>query len=302
MHFAHYSSLGEIKIGSPLVMAIGVFDGLHLGHRQLFKVLLEESKKKKAKSAVWTFNSKIPKPKFCRLMNESTYLSGLEKLGVEEVHKMDFIEEVSQMSAREFLKKVLISKLNVQSLVIGEDARLGRDRATSANEFQELAAEVGLEVHLVPLLEDEKGVISSSRIREALLEGRFTEVDILMGESFQVSGEVTKDQQLGRTIGFPTANIKDSGTVFPPKGVYKTEVDVSGKGEKWLKAMSYVGSRPTVDESGEVLVLETHIPNWSGDLYGKVLTVRSFNKIRDEMKFSSVEELKVQLKKDLKLI
>lgn len=302
MHFAHYSSLGEIKIGSPLVMAIGVFDGLHLGHRELFKVLLKESEKRKAKAAVWTFNSKIPKPKFCRLMNESTYLSGLEKLGVEEVHKMDFIEEVSQMSAIEFLKDVLIKKLNVQSLVIGEDARLGKGRATSAIEFKKLAIEVGVEVHLIPLLEDEEGVVSSSRIREALLEGKFAEVERMMGESFQVSGEVTKDQQLGRTIGFPTANIKDTGTVFPPKGVYKTEVDLSGEGKKWVKAMSYVGSRPTIDDSGEVLVLETHIPNWSGDLYGKVLTVRYFDKIRDEMKFSSVEELKEQLEKDLRLI
>lgn len=300
MLLAQYSTLEEVKSNSSLALAIGVFDGMHLGHLDLIQRLCHFSKQIQAKPAIWTFDSKIPKPGLTRLMTEQDYLDSLEKQGVEEVHCMEFTDEISQMQAAEFLKHVLIEKLKVKGLVLGEDARLGKNRSCSALEFQEIAAQYEIEVQLVPLFRSEGEVVSSSKIRKSIKKGDFQKAEAFLGRPYELSGKVVRDQQLARKLGFPTANIRCPDLTLPPNGVYRCEVRIPDE-EKRCCAIAYLGSRPTVSDDPSP-VLEVHLKEFDGNLYGAELRVSHFEKIRSEKKFSNLEELKHQLKLDIEKI
>jgi riboflavin kinase/FMN adenylyltransferase len=297
---AHYSTLEEVKSNSSLVLAIGVFDGLHLGHLDLVQKLCHFSKRIQAKPAIWTFDSKIPKPGFTRLMSEKDYLEELENQGVMEFHCMEFTDEVSQMEAEAFLKEVLIEKLHVSGIVLGEDARLGKNRSCSAQEFKQMAKSYEIEVELVPLLKYKNEAISSSKIRESIKKGDFEKAEALLGRPYVLSGTVVKDQQLARKLGFPTANIRCHDMTLPPNGVYRCEVELPD-GTIKSQAIAYIGSRPTVSDDTSP-VLEVHLKNFDADLYDFELKVFHFEKIRSEMKFENLEALQQQLNIDIEKI
>jgi len=301
MRLAHYSTLEEIGKTGPLVIAIGVFDGLHLGHVDLIRALCKKAKENQARAAIWTFDSKLPKPEFSRLMDENSYLKGLESLGVQEVHRMEFIDDVANLSAVEFLEKILIDKLGVKAIVLGEDARLGKDRGCSALEFKAIAQTFNIEVELVALRKIEGEIASSSKIRDLIRAGQFEAAERFLGRSFALSGLVEKDQQLARTMGFPTANVNCDGATLPPKAVYRCVVKIDDSSE-FQKALAYLGSRPTVDANQTKQVLEVHIADWSGDLYGHSLLVKDFQKLREEMTFTNLDELKAQIKIDMEML
>lgn len=300
MLLAHYSTLEEVRSDSSLVLAIGVFDGLHLGHLDLIQRLCHFSQQIQAKPAIWTFDSKIPKPQMTRLMSEEEYLKELENQGVSELHCMEFNDEVACLDAETFLKEVLIKKLNVRAIILGEDARLGKNRSCSAKEFQQIAKTYQIEVELVPLYRKDGEVVSSSKIRQYLKAGDFQKAEDFLGRSYVLSGEVVRDQQLARKLGFPTANIDCDNLTLPPNGVYRCEVLLPGS-EKKIPAIAYLGSRPTIN-TDQTRVLEVHLKNYEGDLYGHVLKVLHFEKIRSEKKFENLEALQNQLRMDVEKI
>lgn len=301
MNLYHYSTLKEISPKPETVLAIGMFDGLHKGHKSIFEALEQESVKKGLPKAIWTFSSKRAKSGATHLMSKKVYLEHLEGLGVSSFHEMDFIDEIKNMTAIDFFDKILIEKLNVQSVVLGEDAKLGKSRATSAEEFKVLGKKRGVDVILLPLLELEGDKVSSTRIRTLISSGKLEEAEALLGYAYSMTDVVFKDQQLGRTLGFPTANLRCQGLTFPPNGVYRCQAK-SAQWSQAKKAIAYIGSRPTIFNSEGEKVLEIHFPDWSGDLYGQTLAVSKFECIRGEMKFDTLEDLKRQIEVDVKAL
>lgn len=270
-----------------LAAAIGVFDGVHRGHIHLIEQLKAEATKRGLLPAVITFsthplqlvNPTAAPPRICSLEER---IQRLSKLGVKPI-VLDFTEELRSMSAARFLE--FIHSKGVELLMMGFNNRIGSDRKTGS-ELTDAPVEIIVGSEL-----PDRGA-SSSLVRHAVTEGNMEEASELLGTHFTLEGEVVKGRQIGRTIGFPTANIKvNSGELLPPNGVYAASV--GGR-----KAFVNIGHRPTLDNGGDISV-EVHIPGFDGDLYGKVLKVEFLRRIRPEIKFNSLDELKAQIQRDI---
>ena len=279
-------------------MAIGMFDGLHPGHQQLLAHLHKVAQERHLTPCLWTFGQSIPKPGFERLMSEPQYLRALAANGIREVHRMDFIKEVSELSAEEFLKQVLIEKLCVKVLVLGADAHLGKNRGSSALEFQHLARNFGVVVEILQMQKGPWGDWSSSQMRDWIRLGQFDKVEQMLARPYTIGGIVVKDQGLAHKLGYPTANLEMKGMLCPPLGVYRVNVTLPDRplAPQYL-AMAYVGTRPTLALETRV-VFEAHLLNFSDELYGEYMEVGNFYYCRPEIKFNNLDELKQQLARD----
>lgn len=299
------------KIEKPLALTIGFFDGVHLGHRYLVSELSNIAKEKGYASAVLTFRTHPRQvlhsdyiPSLLTTTDEKIAL--LEETGVDYIVVTEFTPELSQMSAQEFMS-LLHNNLNVCCLMIGYDHRFGHNRSEKFEDYVEFGKEIGIEViQSSPLLVDEINV-SSSAVRKAIAEGDVAKASKLLGRFYTLSGEVVKGFQMGRTIGYPTANIAyDDCRMLPKDGVYAVCVETHGRAShpndaclpetQSYDAMLYIGSRPTVN-TGKVSV-EAYLFDFSGDLYGKNVVVTFIERVRESIRFDSVEKLKNQLKKD----
>jgi riboflavin kinase/FMN adenylyltransferase len=249
-----------------------------------------------AVSGVWTFSKSLPKPEFERLMSDEQLLEGLGELGVREMHRMNF-EDVCRLSARDFIERILLP-CGVKGVVLGEDSRLGFGRETGAMEFSELAAEKGIVVRVLPLIGEGNALWSSTLMREMVRSRDWKGLESCCGRPYSLWGRVVKDQELARTLGFPTANIELAGRAHPPKGVYAVRVRLLDEPQGSRKALAYIGSRPTVGGHSRN-VLEVHLLDFTGDLYGDCLEVSSFQWIRPERKFSDIRALQSQIQSDL---
>ncbi len=282
----------------PLALTIGFFDGVHLGHRYLVSELSRIAKDKGLASAVLTFRTHPRQvlhsdyiPSLITTTEEKIAL--LEETGLDYIVVTEFTQGLSQMSAQEFMR-LLHDNLTVRCLMIGYDHRFGHNRSEKFEDYVEFGKEIGIEVvQSTPLIVDELNV-SSSAVRKAISEGDVVKASSLLGGHYTLSGEIVKGYQMGRTIGFPTANISyEDCRMLPKDGVYAVRVTVE---EHNYNAMLYIGSRPTVN-TGKISV-EAYLFDFSGDLYGKRVTVDFIERVRGSIKFDSVEELKEQLKKD----
>lgn len=281
-------------------LSIGVFDGVHRGHQMLIGRMLEEAKARSLTGGVITFH---PHPlSVVRPNVQITYLESLERrvellreLGTEFVSVLQFTSELQQVSALDF-SRLLVEEAHMRLLVVGEDFRLGRGGAGTVETLTEIGEELGFEVLAVPLLGDGDDRVSSTRVREALEAGEMETVSQLLGHPFLLRGPVVHGDERGRQIGFPTLNVGVSADRWlPPNGVYVTRALV---GDREFQACTNIGIRPTF-EGDETRLVETHLLDFEGDLYGQVVTVELLHRLRSEQKFNGIEELSAQIQRDL---
>lgn len=219
----------------------------------------------------------------------------LAQMGVDQLVMLPFNQALAELRPEEFVSQILIAGLQAQRISVGNDFRFGKGRSGSAEGLQEIAAGYGVPVVRVPLRYETGDRISSSRIRQALQMGELAEAAGLLGHSYTLTGRVVQGQQLGRTMGFPTANLQmPADKYLPRKGVYS--VRVYGASAEPLRGVMNLGSRPTV--AGQDISVEVHVLDWSGDLYGQVLTVSLESFVRPEQKFDSLASLKEQIAAD----
>ena len=281
-------------------LSIGVFDGVHRGHQMLLGRMIEEAQARRLAAGVITFH---PHPlSVVRPDVQITYLESLERrvellgeLGLDFVSVLQFTSELQQVSALDFCR-LLVEEARMRLLVVGEDFRLGRGGEGTVEVLTGLGEELGFEVIPVPLLGDGDNHVSSTRVREALEAGEMESVSQLLGHPFLLRGPVLHGDERGREIGFPTLNVGVSADRWlPPNGVYVTRAYA---GEREFHACTNIGVRPTFDGEPKRLV-ETHLLDFEGDLYGEVVTIELLHHLRAEQKFNGIEQLSEQIQRDL---
>jgi riboflavin kinase/FMN adenylyltransferase len=287
-----------------VVAATGFFDGVHRGHRAVLDKICALASSQGDTSAVITL---WPHPrtvlqqdaaKFRLLNSIEEKISLLKNYGIEEVYTLPFDKEFASQTTEEYFRNYLIKKFNVRTLVVGYDHRVGKDINQTQEEMMEIARTLGITpVRVNEYMESESGlVISSTKIREMLQLGDIESANSLLGYRYGLEGVVVEGMKIGRGIGFPTANMRlyEPLKVLPSDGVYAVWIESSGK---VYRGITNIGKRPTVGINNE-RTIETHILNFDEDIYGLSIKVEFVAKMRDEVAFSSLEELKSQLYKD----
>ena len=295
----------KIAESKKLAATVGFFDGVHLGHRFLVKELKQIACQEGLRSAVITF------PEHPRAVLQSDYqpkllntfdekLSCLASTGVDACVVLDFTPQLACLTAQEFISDVLAALLHVKTLLVGYDHRFGHNRAEGFEQYVTYGAACGMKVIQASRFTEGDVAVSSSEIRRLLSECRVEEAARLLTYHYQLSGKVVTGYQVGRKLGFPTANIRvgNANKMIPGIGVYAVWVELAGKR---YKGMLYIGSRPTLAE-GNQISLEVNILNFSGDIYNKELTVSFVHYIRGDIKFSSLDELAEQLRQDREMV
>ena len=276
-------------------VALGKFQGLHKGHMLLIEEVLRLSYEEDLNSVVFTID--MPQEKAINLPVERYHI--LEDCGIDYNVSCEFSKEFASMSPREFVENILINKLDAKYVVVGTDFRFGNKRAGDVSLLKSYGEEYGFFVVAIDKLAIDDIIVSSTYIRELISVGNMKAVSRYMGRDYFIKGKVMRGKQLGRTIGFPTANIiPDSSKLLPPFGAYYTEVEVDGS---IYKAITNVGNNPTIDENNHITV-EANIIEFSDDIYDKEITIYFKDFVRGEMKFTDIEELKKQLEIDRSVV
>lgn len=285
------------------VATLGIFDGVHRGHRTLLDRVVQKAKEEKSESAVITFS---PHPRLVLEQNNKnlSFLTTIEekkillaKAGVDHLIVIKFTPEFSNIPACDFLKDILVGEIGTKYLVIGHDHHFGRRGDGDFNTIKQCAKDLDLTVEQVEGYHTEDGMISSSLIRGAILNGNIEKANNWLGYSYSVSGQIIEGRKLGRKIGFPTANIKpySEHKLIPANGVYAVEVQLD---KKVLPGMLSIGSNPTVNTDINFRSIEVHILNFDEDIYGRNITVIFRKRLRDEKKFGNIQELAEQMELD----
>ena len=282
--------------GRPLALAIGNFDGMHLGHQAMMAKLAEVALRRGLKAAVMTFE---PHPReFFAPDNAPARLSSLrEKLelfaeaGVEYAYVCHFNRRFAAVSAEDFMQRILRRAMKVEAVLVGEDFRFGAGRRGTQQDF----ATAGFEIISLPDVLLEQRRVSSTAVREALATGDLGRAEQLLGRTYSISGKVVHGDKVGRTWGYPTANIHMLHDRPPLFGVYAVKLE--GLAESLLPGVASLGVRPTVKQDGKP-TLEVHLFDFDQDIYGKHVRVHFLHKIRDEMKFADIETLKAWIASD----
>jgi len=293
-----YHNPSEIPSDQPLVITQGTFDGVHLGHQKVLKQVVVLAKSKNTKSLLITYH---PHPRLVIDPNnhELRMLSSIEEkaqavydLGVDYVLVLPFTQEFAQLSPRDFVKTILVDQLHVDTIVIGYDHRFGKNREGDFLSLLALAQEFHFQVQEIPASEIDAIAISSTRIRKALSNKQLNEANTFLGKPYILTGIVTEGQKLGRTIGFPTANldIQDPYKLIPPSGVYAGYCLLEN--ERY-KMVCNIGYRPTVN--GQDLRVEAHLFDFDKNIYGHPISLFLVQYLRHEQKFDSLESLKTQI-------
>jgi len=291
--------LGRAALGRDTAVAIGVFDGVHRGHRYLIGRMVERGRQEGLATMVVTFH---PHPRLVvQPQTALTYLCGLEEriellraLGVDSVAILSFTSELAQLSAREFVS-LLMEELRMKLLVVGADFALGRGREADAQALEAVGREMGFAVEEVGLLTVSDEKVGSSATRLALVRGDMETVASLLGRPFYLRGPIVRGAERGRSLGFPTANIAlGLDRALPAFGVYVTRAYL---GEGTYPAVTNIGLRPTFGE--DKTTVETYILDFEGEVHGQELRIELLHRLRGEMRFPSADALKEQIEKDI---
>ena len=287
-----------------MIATIGFFDGVHIGHCHLINMLKKVARERGVEACVITFDRhprQVVQPEWCPEMlttlEEKTQL--LKATGIDRCEVLHFDREMANQSAHDFMLHTLKEKMGVSILVTGYDNRFGHNRSEGFEDYVRYGKEIGIEVIKGEELTDGSNNVSSSSIRRMLKEGRIEDATRCLGREYQLTGTVVGGEHIGRTIGFPTANIRpdDSSKLIPANGVYAVDVWSQAGDINRERAMLNIGTRPTFN--GTATTIEVHIPHFAGNLYGSTLSIAFLRKIREERKFDSPEALVEQLNKDL---
>jgi len=304
------------EVLTPTCIALGNFDGVHRGHQQVILPAVSQGRRSPVMIAANDTNSRShrpiptvvtfdPHPREFFSGNTKRLLTplpekvqALERLGVEQLVLLPFDRELASLTPEEFVVQVLIHKLQTQTVSIGVDFCFGRDRSGTATDLKAIAARYGVDVQIAPLYQENSQRISSSAIRESLKSGAIHHANALLGRPFSLQGKVIQGQQLGRTIGFPTANLDIPSTKFLPKyGVYSVQAQGSKlKETQW--GILNIGHRPTVDPTTNNPTIEVHLFDFAQDIYGEMLSLHLLHYLRPEQKFASIQALQDQIQRD----
>ena len=285
---------------SPVALTIGNFDGVHRGHQAMLARLKESARSLGLPSCVLTFEPHplelfSPQTALTRLTSLREKLELLAAEGIERVHVSRFDRAFASRSPQEFIERVLLAGLGMRWLLIGDDFRFGARRTGDFTQLEEASRAHGFGLEAMPTVESEGVRVSSSVVRTALAAGRLAEAETLLGRPYSISGRVVHGDKLGRTIGYPTANVQLRHNRPPLSGIFAVRT-IDGQGRVRDGAAS-LGLRPTVDDCGRAK-LEVHLLDFAGDLYGQHLRVDFLHKIRDEQKFPDLDALKARIAED----
>ncbi|HUQ33809.1 MAG TPA: bifunctional riboflavin kinase/FAD synthetase [Pyrinomonadaceae bacterium] len=288
------------KIARPTVLTLGVFDGLHLGHQLIMRTVCERARALRAVPTVITFDPH-PRavlhpesaPPLLQTFDQKTEAFGV--LGIEQAIVVRFTRDFAEIEAEDFLHDVVRERLQAVEVYLGRGFAFGRNREGNIELLRRVSERLGFRADEVPEVQLRGQRISSSRIRELLAEGRVNLARRMLGRPYGVEGRVVRGMERGRTIGFPTANLRPENRVIPRRGVYITATLIEGA---WRRSITNIGTRPTFENDGAASSIETYVMNWTGDLYGDVVRVRFLHRLRGEQKFASIEELKRQIAHD----
>jgi riboflavin kinase / FMN adenylyltransferase len=291
----------DIKFNNP-ILTLGTYDGVHLGHQEIIRSLVEKAKREQKESVLFTFE---PHPR--KVLYPESYsvklidtvdekLAKLEKLGLDTVILFPFTKEFSRLSAMEFVRDVLVNQIGVSEMHIGHDHHFGKNREGSFQELQDLGELYDFKVFQLPAISVGETTISSTKIRNAILEGNVAYAAELMGSPFVLRGKVVKGQQIGRTIGFPTANIDLENTekIFPKNGVYAAKAYLA---DQIVFGVMNIGTRPTVANNGQITI-EIYLFDFNTEIYDRQIKVEVMQHLRDEKRFDTIEDLKHQIQLD----
>ncbi|RZJ62137.1 MAG: bifunctional riboflavin kinase/FAD synthetase [Flavobacterium sp.] len=295
-----YNSIQEFNAPKKTIVTLGTFDGVHKGHKSILDKLINSSKSSGSESVVLTF---FPHPrmvlqqdadiKLLNTIDEKALL--LKEYGIDNLIVHPFDQTFSRLTAEEFVRDILVDKLNISKIIIGHDHRFGRNRTATIDDLIRFGQEYGFEVEQLSPLEVNAVSVSSTKIRIALEAGDITTANKFLGYNYFITGTVITGKQLGRTINFPTANleIKESYKLVPPNGVYAVSSVIDGE---TVYGMMNIGTNPTVNGTGRNI--EVNYFDFDKDIYGRELSVTIHARLRDEVKFDSVDLLKQQLHND----
>lgn len=295
-----FPSISEFNSTKKTIVTIGTFDGVHIGHQKIIEKLIQETKKADCESLILTF---FPHPrmvlngsssiKLLNTINEKSSL--LEKMGLDNLVVHPFDKKFSNLSAEEFVKTILVDSFNLKKIIIGYDHRFGNNRAANIDDLISFGKKYDFEVEQISAQEIDSVSVSSTKIRDAITDGNMIVANEFLGYEYILSGKIITGKQLGRTIGFPTANIKieENYKLIPKNGVYIVKSHLQ---EKTVFGIMNIGLNPTVN--GEDLSIEVHFLDFDADLYNKNITVSVIARIRDEQKFTSIDLLKAQIQED----
>jgi riboflavin kinase/FMN adenylyltransferase len=286
------------EISGDTSIAIGNFDGMHLGHHEVLRFLCVESRRKNTMSVVLTFH---PHPK--SVLGQSpvpliqTLDQRLEEMGKHDIHTvmvLPFDSRMAEMSARAFVTDLLLDKLHGKEIIVGENFFFGHKRRGSVPFLKEMGSRFGFKVFSCSPVEKDGAGISSSTIRTLLVSGRIEEANLLLGRAYSIDGTIIEGKSQGRRLGFPTANIQTPNEILP-RGVHITCARCNGRK---LPAITNIGSRPTFGE-GNPPTIESFLIDFEGDIYGRGIRLHFLKKLREEIRFPSPEELSGQIRRDL---
>lgn len=296
-----YHSIEEFKPVKNAVVTIGTFDGVHLGHRKIIERIQQLAKVSDGETVILTF---FPHPrmilhpedqslKMINTIDEKAQL--LEQLGVDHLIITPFTRDFSNQTAEEYIRDILVNKIGTKKIVIGYDHRFGKDRQGGLAELQQLAPIYGYEVVEIPEQDIHDVAVSSTRIRQALLNADIEPANEFLGYPFFITGKVNRGDQIGRTIGYPTANIlvEENYKLIPADGIFAVKVWLDGQEHK---GMGYIGHRPTIN--GMTRNIEVNIFDFNQDIYTQPIRMDFLYYVRGDIKFTSLEELTNQLGKD----
>ncbi len=297
MKIFHGTNNANISRGT--VLTLGVFDGLHLGHQKIMETVVSRARIIGAIPTAITFD---PHPRVVLypenapplLQTLDQRLANFEVLGIEQAIVIRFDQEFAAQNAEIFLRDIIHDRLHAQEVYLGKGFAFGKNRGGNIELLKKMSAELGFYADEVDEVCLRNQRISSSKIRELLKEGKVNLARRMLGRPYGIEGQIIRGDRRGRTIGFPTANLKPTNRVIPKFGVYATANLIDGV---WRKSVTNVGVRPTFDGDKEPSI-ESYIFDFDGDLYGDVLRVRFLHRIRDERKFGGIDELKTQIAKD----
>ena len=295
-----FSSLDDLTSGAPVVLCIGFFDGVHLGHQAVVRAARNLADAKQAACWVLTFANHPatilrPQKAPALLTTNETKQSLISELGADALLMPPFTPELSRLSPEDFFKELRRVMPELRAICIGHNWRFGKDAAGCANTLTRLAEGTGIDITVVDSVSLQQKAISSTRIRNALMKGRLSEVADMLGRQWQFSGEVISGSQVGAQLGFPTANIQIQDNILLPKGVFAAMAECSGE---LYQAVLNIGARPTIHADGPVTP-EVHLLDTEGHFYGENMTVFPVKKLREESRFDSREALSNQIRTDI---